>query len=153
MNDLYLAKDGQQLGPFDEDTVRAGLREGRFSPVDLAWREGMTDWKSLSILMPGFGPPPLPVRPGPVPIGENAGIRMLLPVGRSGWAISAGYAGLFAFLVVPAPLALILSLVAIWDIRRSRRAGKKVYGMGRAIFGLVTGVLGTAVLIGALFLG
>ena len=26
-------------------------------------------------------------------IGKNAGMRMLFPVGRSGWAIAAGYAG------------------------------------------------------------
>ena len=87
-------------------------------------------------------------------MGDNAAMRILLPVGRSGWAIVAGYFGLFAMLVVPAPLALIISIVAIRDIRRSRSLPHPKHGMGRAVFGLITGVLGTllllAILIGSL---
>jgi hypothetical protein len=72
------------------------------------------------------------------PLGQNAGIRLLLPVGRSALAIAAGYAGLFAvlfFLIVPPLAALILSILAIRDIRRH----PEKHGMGRAIFGLVMG--------------
>jgi hypothetical protein len=91
-------------------------------------------------------PPDLP-RPPPQPaLGDDAGVRMLLPVGRSGWAIAAGYLGLFGLAILPAPLALVVSLVAIRDIRRSRATGSPKHGMGRAIFGLVVGVLGTAIL-------
>lgn len=75
-------------------------------------------------------------------------MRMVLPVGRSGLAIAAGYAGLFALLLFPAPIALILGIAAIIDIRRN----PEKHGMGRAIFGLVTGGLGTA-LIAVAFLG
>ena len=70
-------------------------------------------------------------------------MRLLLPVGRSGWAIAAGYAGLFAFVVVPAPLALVLGVVAVMDIRKHPDR----HGMGRAIFGLVAGGLGSVVLL------
>ncbi|HEX5476012.1 MAG TPA: zinc ribbon domain-containing protein [Vicinamibacterales bacterium] len=76
-------------------------------------------------------------------IGDNAAMRMLLPVGRSGWAIAAGYAGLFALLVVPAPLALLLGIVAVRDLRK--RPTK--HGMGRAVFGIVMGGLGSGVLL------
>ena len=68
---------------------------------------------------------------------------MLVPVGRSGWAIAAGYAGLFAALVFPAPIALILGIIAIRHIKKN----PKLHGMGRAIFGLVMGVLGTGFLL------
>jgi hypothetical protein len=88
-------------------------------------------------------PPPLPPRPS---LGDNAAMRMLLPVGRSGWAIAAGYLGLFALVIIPAPLALLVSLVALWDIRHSRRSAHPKHGMGRAIFGLITGLLGTLAL-------
>ena len=45
--------------------------------------------------------------------------KMLLPVGRSLWAIAAGYMGLFAVLMIPAaPFAFILGVVAIRDIRK-----------------------------------
>jgi hypothetical protein len=66
-------------------------------------------------------------------------MRALLPVGRSGWAIAAGYLGLFSLLVLPAPLALICGLLAVRDIRRNPNK----HGMGRAVFGIVLGGLGT----------
>lgn len=71
---------------------------------------------------------------------------MLLPVGRSGWAIAAGYLGLFSLIILPAPIALIVSIVAIRDIRQSRTWDHPKHGMGRAIFGLVMGILGTGLL-------
>jgi hypothetical protein len=76
---------------------------------------------------------------------------MLVPVGRSGWATAAGYLGLVAVLLVPAPMALAAGLAAVRDIRRSRR-----HGMGRAVFGIVMGGIFSVVLllgIAALALG
>jgi hypothetical protein len=75
-------------------------------------------------------------------IGEDAGMRMLLPVGRSGWAIASGYLGLISVLLVPAPFALLTGILAIVEMRRNPR----VHGMGRAIFGIIMGTLGTAAL-------
>ena len=73
---------------------------------------------------------------------------MLLPVGRSEWAIAAGYLGIFGLVILPAPLALVVAIIAIRDIRRSRGSASPKHGMGRAVFGLVVGVLGTVVLLG-----
>lgn len=78
-------------------------------------------------------------------LGDSA-IRMLLPVGRSGWAIAAGYLGLFGLIIIPAPIALIVSIIAILDIRKSKDTDKPKCGMGRAIFGLIVGIVGTVVL-------
>ena len=80
-------------------------------------------------------------------MGDDSGMRLLLPVGRSGWAIIAGYLGLFGLVIFPAPLALIASLIAIWDIRKSQNSPRPKYGMGRAIFGLIVGIVGTAILV------
>jgi len=89
-------------------------------------------------------PPPLP--PQQQQQGSDIGTRMLLPVGRSGWAIAAGYLGLISLVVLPAPLALIISIIAILDIQKSKNSPKQKYGMGRAIFGLVMGLIGTAII-------
>ena len=70
-------------------------------------------------------------------------MRMLMPVGRSGLAIAAGYAGLFGLLIAPAPLALILGLLAVGDLRKNPHKR----GMGRAVFGLIIGILGTGLLV------
>lgn len=70
-------------------------------------------------------------------IADEPGMRILLPVGRSLWAIAAGYAGLFAILIFPAPIALILGVIAIVDIKKH----PKKHGMGRAVFAVIMGVL------------
>lgn len=73
---------------------------------------------------------------------SDANLKWIIPVGRSPWAIAAGYAGLLGLIVFPAPLALVLSVIAIWHLRRN----PKLEGMGRAIFGLVVGIAGTTFL-------
>ena len=75
--------------------------------------------------------------------GDDAGMRMLIPVGRSGWAIAAGYLGLISVLLIPAPFAILCSALAIADMKRN----PKKHGMGRAVFGLVMGIGGTVVLL------
>ena len=72
-------------------------------------------------------------------LGEDAVMRMIIPVGRSIWAIIAGYLGLISVLLIPAPFALATGIVAVLDIMHN----PKKHGMGRAIFGIVMGVLGT----------
>ena len=87
-------------------------------------------------------PPPPPNLTGEVEnedakLGDDAMMRMILPVGRSVWAIVAGYLGLISVLLIPAPFALAAGIIAILDIRKN----PKKHGMGRAIFGIVMGTL------------
>jgi len=76
-------------------------------------------------------------------LGSDPVTRMLLPVGRSGWAIAAGYLGLFSLLALPAPLALLTGVLAVVDIRRH----PEKHGMGRAVFGIIMGALGSILLV------
>ena len=70
-------------------------------------------------------------------IEDSAGMRILLPVGRSMWAIAAGYLGLFSLIIVPAPIALIVGIIAVIDIKKNPQK----HGMGRAIFAIIMGTL------------
>ena len=70
-------------------------------------------------------------------IGEDPGIRMLIPVGRSAYAVIAGYLGLFSLIFFPAPLALIFGILGVIDIKKN----PKKHGMGRAVFGIIMGVI------------
>ena len=117
--------------------VPAGLRPPRGAAVTLMPAALPAAAPSVPVL-----PPPLPYPRAAQAIGDDPAMRMLLPVGRSGWAIAAGYLGLFAVLLLPAPIALIISIVAIRDLKRH----PDKHGLGRAIFGLVMGGLGTALL-------
>jgi len=147
----------RQSGPLSRDDVRAGLESGTYAATDLGWHEGLEEWQPLDRLLnhaaapaPGSGPPPLPPTAPAAPprrMEDDPGHRLLLPVGRSGWAIAAGYLGLFAFLIFPAPLALGAGLMALRDLKRPNPDGSRKYGMGRAVFGLVIGGIGTTILV------
>jgi hypothetical protein len=152
----FYAHDGQRHGPVPADELERLARQGALRPHDLVWRDGMPQWQTAQTATgffptAGVAPPPLPQQfPGPYPypqyaqkpIGDDAGVRMLLPVGRSGWAIAAGYLGLVSILGVFAPFAVIVSIIAIRDIK----SHPDRHGMGRAVFGLVMGILGCVIL-------
>jgi hypothetical protein len=57
---IYVAKNGQQYGPYSEQDVAGYLTSGQFSQSDLAWREGCSDWVPLAQLVsrPGGNMPP-----------------------------------------------------------------------------------------------
>jgi hypothetical protein len=168
----YYGRDGARHGPVSGEELKRLAESGELRPHDLVWREGMTQWQAAQQATgffpaapampppipnqppmatpygapPGYGPPMYGPPPGyvpPRPIGEDPGMRMLIPVGRSGWAIAAGYLGLFSVLGCFGPIAVIVSLIAIRDIK----AHPDRHGMGRAVFGLVMGILGTILLI------
>jgi hypothetical protein len=69
--------------------------------------------------------------------------HLLLPVDVSKLAFWAGYVGLLAIAAYPAPLALLLGILAIRDLRR--HPGKR--GMGRAVFAIVMGSIGMVILL------
>lgn len=165
---LYrVSRNGTDLGQFPEAELLQGMNSGQFTREDWVWREGMGDWRPLFDVLSPASPPPLPSHPPPLfqtdqsrparvqppPTEANFTTRLLLPVGRSGWAIAAGYLGLFGLVILPAPLALIVSIIAIRDIQKSKKTGKRKHGMGRAVFGLVVGSAGTLILIGLVVAG
>jgi hypothetical protein len=73
------------------------------------------------------------------PLSENAGMRAILPIGRSGYAIAAGYLGILYVIPFVGPFAILFGAIAIRHIK----ANPQRHGMGRAIFGIVMGALGT----------
>ena len=104
--------------------------------------------QSLPHVAPGrapAAPPPMPNPPMQPKLVDDEGMRLLLPVGRSGWAIAAGYLGLLSVMLLPAPFAIICSVIALRDLKKRKAAGQPKHGLGRAIFGLVMGVMGVLV--------
>ena len=167
MSVYRVSRNGTDLGQFPQAELIQGMSSGQFTREDWVWQEGMAEWRPLFEVLAVSAPPPLPgqppplfqtdrPRPGPAPspaAEPDFAMRMLLPVGRSTWAIIAGYLGLFGLVIVPAPLALIASILAIRDIQKSKKTGQRKHGMGRAIFGLVVGIAGTLILIALVVAG
>ncbi|HWE92520.1 MAG TPA: GYF domain-containing protein [Tepidisphaeraceae bacterium] len=162
----YFSQGGAQQGPVPLAQLQQMAAAGQLRPTDLVWQAAMPQWTPAGNVPALFGtgaaPPTLPVLPvgyfnpaapqGPRQpnIGDDAGMRMLLPVGRSGWAIAAGYMGLFALFpfcsVLFGPLAIIFGSIALRDIKRNPSR----HGKGRAIFGLIAGSIGVVMSVGLL---
>lgn len=77
---------------------------------------------------------------------DDAVMKHLIPVGRSGWAVAAGYLAFFSLFLVPAPAALFCGIMGLRDIRRH----PEKLGKPRAIFGIVMGALGSVLLLAAI---
>jgi hypothetical protein len=131
----------QQFGPISFDELRAAARSGAIAPNDLVWAEGWNTWR-IAQAVPGLMPPVIPSKS----MGSDPAMRLLLPVGRSFWAIAAGYFGLLSILLIFAPFALVTGVLAILDIRKN----PEKHGMGRAIFGIIMGALFSLILLFAL---
>jgi hypothetical protein len=71
------------------------------------------------------------------PPPQDEGLQYVIPVNTNVLAILAGYAGLVSVLCFPAPVALVLGLLALRQL--ARNPGQ--HGKGRAVFGIVMGAL------------
>jgi GYF domain 2 len=93
---IYIAKEGQQLGPYTLEQLNAEASGGRIKPTDLAWIEGWSAWQPASAV-PGFVssspaadvkatiPPPSPLPPlFPVAGGT---VRLWNPNAAACWSL------------------------------------------------------------------
>src|ERR1043165_6984697 len=64
---IYVGKNGQQLGPFSLEEVNRKLADGTFAGTDLAWYEGAAGWAPLSGVAGVVIPPASPATPAPSP--------------------------------------------------------------------------------------
>jgi uncharacterized protein DUF4339 len=73
---IYVGKNGQQLGPFSLEEINRKLADRTFVGTDLAWYEGAAGWAPLSGVVGVVVPPasaaptptPAPVQPAPAPV-------------------------------------------------------------------------------------
>lgn len=69
---VYLARDGQQLGPFTRAQLTAMAQHGEIAAGDLAWYEGLLGWREAAPVLQGLGIASGPASPPPVPAGAPA---------------------------------------------------------------------------------
>ncbi|WP_284320679.1 RDD family protein [Dyella acidisoli] len=70
--EVWIGRNGERHGPYQEEQVREWLRSGQLSPDDLGWREGLADWQPLSVLFPQDKPAPAPSPNSPPPLQQRA---------------------------------------------------------------------------------
>ena len=79
--EIYILRDGKEIGPFSEETTQTMLKQGSIQINDLAWQPGMPQWTPLhGVLYPAVSgttserpPPP------PSPLGIYAGTTVSEP--------------------------------------------------------------------------
>lgn len=126
---MFCSQCGSQLPEGSASCSKCGWRVG--SPVVAALKQP-SNWVS-----PYDSPKPL--QPMPISSSEpDLAMKVLLPVGRSISAIAAGYLGLLSLLILPAPFSILLGVLALREIKKDPKLG----GRGRAIFGIVMGIVG-----------
>ena len=67
--EIHIAKNGERMGPYSEAQVREMLAAGSLAATDLAWHEGLGDWKPLaSLLSSAPAAPTAAVSPAPLTV-------------------------------------------------------------------------------------
>jgi hypothetical protein len=121
-----LGTDGHQYGPVSSDVLRQWISQKRATAATSVQGEGDPEWKPLSSF-PEFAdvlaaaPPALPIPP---PSG---------PVRTSGLAIASLVCGILGFLCLPALAGVVLGIMALLAIGKSRG---QLRGQGLAIAGI-----------------
>jgi hypothetical protein len=77
------------------------------------------------------------------PPQRDRGLEMLIPINRAPLAVVAGYLGLFSMLLLPGPIAVVVSVIALRQLKTKPDLG----GRGRAWFGLVAGSIASLILL------
>ncbi|MCE9609957.1 MAG: DUF4339 domain-containing protein [Chthoniobacter sp.] len=64
--DIYILRDGKEIGPFNEETTKTLLQQGSIVETDYAWHPGLPKWLPLATVLKPV-PPPLDTPPPPPP--------------------------------------------------------------------------------------
>lgn len=70
--EVWIGRNGERHGPYQEEQVKEWLRSGQLSPDDLAWYDGLADWRPLSLLFPQDKAAPAPSPFGLPPLQQPA---------------------------------------------------------------------------------
>ncbi|PKQ25616.1 MAG: hypothetical protein CVT64_09355 [Actinobacteria bacterium HGW-Actinobacteria-4] len=114
------------------------------NPAHLRYWNGMS-WTEHTAPAGSSQPPPTwPGASQDSVHGPDGAMHWLLPVGRSGESIAAGYMGLACLVLFwTGPVVIVLAAATFWvSIRALKKATTGGHGRGRAITGLVTASIG-----------
>jgi uncharacterized protein DUF4339 len=84
---IFVHRDGQQLGPYTVDQIKGELASGTLHAGDLAWHEGIPNWVPLSQMpeLAGAAPPPVVTAAPPraTSAAPDQKVRVTLKDGRT----------------------------------------------------------------------
>ncbi len=130
MKGIYLAIQGQSVGPYPPDRVWTMLDRGEITRDTPAWYEGLADWTTVGQVLdalPAQVPPPAPPPPAPEGDAPAFGRRELREIARSQsllmWAVLCGILGTLLVRMFPLLLPIALPILG-FEIYALVRLGK-----------------------------
>ena len=143
MANIHVNRGATSLGVFSEEEVREGLRNHRFLPGDLGWREGMANWQPLSQFTEFAGdigssgapqvPPPQPTLTAtpasgvPVTVGKTEPLAI--------WSLVLSCVGLLCCGFILGIGGVVCGHLALSNLRKN----STLEGRGLATAGLIIG--------------
>ncbi len=106
---IFVHKNNEQLGPYQETEIKIFIQEGRITHDDLGWREGMSEWKPLKELI--VQPPPL--NKTLEPLAKNNPDQVIWVGHPSMLTYSAAW--IISFLTIWFGVGLLLVIWIFWD--------------------------------------
>ena len=97
--DIYLNRNGQQVGPYPETEIVELMHRGIVLPTDLAWKEGMAEWITVQEMF-GSGAATLPALPAPPPVIRSTPPGMSPEKVKSNNLLVGGVLGLLALCAI-----------------------------------------------------
>lgn len=105
---IYITRNGNRLGPYDEEQLTDKLNSGEISYDDLGWVEGMVEWLPLrQIVVPPAGSPPPPPPPPPIPLQSMPAQAAVTGTGSIGGQPQAQARDTLGMTLVALPFAAI----------------------------------------------
>ena len=134
---IFIARDGQQTGPFSLEQVQQMLTAGGASGEDLAWYEGAPEWMPLSQVpgVTGNAPPPTPK------LQPIQGTPRPTETRTSGAAVASMILGILGFIILPIVGAIAAIITGHIGLGTIKKGAGTVKGRGMAIAGLIMGYL------------
>ena len=118
---IYLLKNGQQVGPYTVEVIRGMLSTRHIALTDQAWHEGLTDWQPLNTFLPS-PPKPTATFPAyaptrPVQVNVNQGASISVPRSKSS-AVKKIFIIVFGSTLALILIVCALSAAGIIDTKR-----------------------------------
>ncbi len=102
--DIYILRDGKEIGPFSEETTQTLLKQGSIADADYAWHSGLPKWIPLTDVLQ----PPAPALETPPPPPPTAELETPLPAAapvadlpKAGESATGKQKALLAYLGIP----------------------------------------------------
>jgi GYF domain 2 len=114
---IYVARNGQQLGQYSIEEVNRKLADGTLSATDLGWHEGAAGWAPLSsiagVTKGAPGPPSIPAPLAPPSPAPTAPVAQSMPGSAPISSAPRSYKGMVLASWILLGLTFVISLIPV----------------------------------------